>query len=61
MNRTDQDLIIEIERIMWDPNTTDIEKTHAVQGLLYQWSQIQDHRTEEMFGDDDAHYTRMRR
>ena len=55
MNRTDKDLIIEIERIMWDPNTTDVEKTHAAQGLLYQWSQIQDHRTEQMFGDDDAH------
>ena len=60
MNRTDRDLIIEIERIMWDPNTSDLEKTHAVQGLLYQWTQMQDHKTEQMFGDDDAHITKRK-
>ena len=59
--KTEKDLIIEIERIVWDPNTSDIEKTHAVQGLLYTWEQNQDHLTEQMFGDDDAHISRSRR
>lgn len=39
---TDQELLIHIERIVWDANTTAIQKTHAVQGLLYQ---IQEMRT----------------
>lgn len=60
MNRTDKDLIIEIERIVWDPNTSDIEKTHAVQGLLYQWEQICDYKTEMLFGDDDAHISKRK-
>ena len=37
---TDQDLLVHIERIVWDPNTTDIEKTHSVQGILYQAQEI---------------------
>ena len=37
---TDQDLLMHIERIVWDPNTTDIEKTHSVQGILYQAQEI---------------------
>ena len=60
MNRTEKDLIIEIEKLIWDPGTSEIEKTHAVQGLLYSWSQMQDHRTQEMFGDDDAHISKRR-
>ena len=55
MNRTEKDLILHIEGIMWDPNTSDIEKTHLVQGLLYQWEQTCDYRSDMMFGDDDAH------
>lgn len=38
----DIELIMEIERIVWDPMTSDIEKTHAVQGLLYQYDAIKD-------------------
>ena len=60
MKKTDKDLILEIEHIVWDPNTSDIEKTHAVQGLLYQWDQIQDHRTEQLWGDDDAHISKRK-
>ena len=59
--KTEKDLIIEIERIVWDPNTSDIEKTHAVQGLLYTWEQNCDYKTEMMVGDDDAHISRSRR
>jgi hypothetical protein len=52
---TEKRLLSEIDKIVWDPHTSDIEKTHAVQGLLYQWGACQDHMTEQMFGDDDAH------
>ena len=55
MNNTPEELISHIERIVWDPNTSDIEKTHAVQGLLYTWGAMQDHKTDSLFGDDDAH------
>ena len=37
---TDQELLIHIERIVWDPNTTDTEKTHSVQSLLYQTQEM---------------------
>ena len=37
---TDQDLLMHIERIVWDPNTTDIEKTQSVQSLLYQLQEM---------------------
>jgi hypothetical protein len=44
-----------IEEIVWSPHTSDIEKTHAVQGLLYTWGQMQDARSDQMFGDEEAH------
>ena len=53
-------LLQEIERIVWDPHTTDIEKTHAVQGLLYQWGACMDAKTEDLFGDDDAHVSKRK-
>ena len=56
----ENELLNEIDRIVWDPNTSDIEKTHAVQGLLYQWGACQDAKTEQMFGDDDAHITKRK-
>ena len=55
MNNTSEELISHIERAVWDPNTNDIEKTRAVQNLLYQWGAMQDHKTDSLFGDDDAH------
>ena len=54
MNNTHEQLLAEIEAIVWDPNTSDIEKTHAVQGLLYTWGQMMDRRSIDMFGDSDA-------
>jgi len=44
MNNTAEDVLREIEAIVWDPTTSDLEKTHAVQGLLYAWDQICDGR-----------------
>ena len=55
MKMDKETLLMEIEAVAWDPHTSDIEKTHAIQGLLYQWEQMCDHRTERAFGDDDAH------
>ena len=39
---SDQELLMHIERIVWDVNTSDIEKIHSVQGILYE---IQEQRT----------------
>jgi len=55
MNNTEAELIRLIEALVWDPHTSDIEKTHSVQGLLYSWGAMQDHKTDSLFGDDDAH------
>ena len=51
MKNTEAQLLAEIEAIVWDPNTSDIEKTHAVQGLLYTWGQMMDRRSIDMFGE----------
>ena len=59
--KTDKECLEHIEKIVWDPHTSDIEKTHAVQGLLYTWEQICDHKTEQLFGDDDAHVNSPKR
>ncbi len=60
MNNTETELLAHIEAIVWDPHTSDIEKTHSVQGLLYSWGACMDAKTEQMFGDDDAHITKRR-
>lgn len=52
---TVNDVLRELERIVWDPHTSDVEKTHAVQGLLYTWGQMQDARSDQMYGDEEAH------
>ena len=58
----EQKLLNEIDRIIWDVNTTDAEKAQAVQRLMYQWGACQDAKTEQMFGDDDNYpYPNMRR
>lgn len=44
MNNTPEHVLREIEAIVWDPSTSDIQKTHAVQGLLYTWDQMCDSR-----------------
>jgi len=51
----EKELIQHIENIAWDPHTSDSEKVKAVQGYLYQYGANMDHKTQEMFGDDDAH------
>jgi hypothetical protein len=42
---SDQELLIHIERIVWDANTTDIEKTQSVQSLLYQTQEMRTARS----------------
>ena len=55
MNKTEKDLLVHIEGIAWDPNVSDLEKIHGIQGLLYQWGAMQANKTDEMFGDEEAH------
>ena len=45
MNNTAEAVLREVEAIVWDPTTSDIAKTHAVQGLLYTWDQMCDSHT----------------
>ena len=54
MYNMDKDLLDAIDTIVWS-DEPDAGKLLAIQNLLYQRGQIQDHRTEQMFGDDDAH------
>ena len=49
------ELLHHIESVVWDPNVTDTSKVASIQNLLYQHGANQDHKTEQMFGDDDAH------
>lgn len=51
----EKELIQHIENIAWDPHTSDEEKVRAIQGYLYQYGANMDNKTDEMFGDDDAH------
>ena len=51
----EQELLRHIEKIAWDANVPDASKIASIQALLYQWGANQDHKTEELFGDDDAH------
>lgn len=45
MNNTPEDVIRALDDIVWDPETSDIQKVHLVQGLLYTWDQMCDSRT----------------
>lgn len=51
MNNTYPELLREIESIVWGTES-DIAKVHAIQGLLYSWDQMQDHKTEQLFDWD---------
>ena len=55
MYTMEQELLRHIEAIAWDNNVPDSSKIASIQALLYQWGANQDHKTEELFGDDDAH------
>ena len=57
---TEKELLTHIERIVWDVNTLDEEKVRAIQNLMYQYGSNKDHKTEELFGDDDAHITKRK-
>ena len=50
-----KELLDHIENIVWEPNVSDASKVASIQSLMYQWGANQDHKTEQMFGDDDAH------
>ena len=50
----EQRLLSEIDKIVW-ADTSDAEIVKALQGLLYQYGACQDNKTDQMFGDDDAH------
>ena len=50
-----KELLHHIEVCVWDTNTTDEEKVRGIQGYLYQYDQMQDRLTQDLFGDDDAH------
>ena len=56
----EKDLLRHIENIAWDPNTTDEEKVRGIQGYLYQYGANMDHKTEQLFGDDDAHISKRK-
>jgi len=68
INQLNKECLGHIESIAWDVNVTDLEKIHAIQGLLYSWGQSVDHKTEQLFGsdqhpihDDESPYPNMRR
>ena len=42
MNNTLQDLLEEVEQLVWEISTSDKEKINSIQNVLYQWDQIQD-------------------
>ena len=54
MNKDINELMIEVENIAW-MDASNEEIVNSIRGLLYQWSAMQDNKTEQMFGDDDAH------
>ena len=55
----EKELLIEIERVAW-MDESDAEIVNSIRGLLYQYSQCMDHKTEQMFGDDDAHISKRK-
>jgi len=63
-----KELLEHIEACAWDPHTSDEEKVLGIQNLLYQWGQILDKRTENVYGsdqhplhDEESPYPNMRR
>ena len=55
-----EELLRHIESIVWDNEPTDAQKIQSLQGLLYQWGANQDRKTEDLFGDDDAHISKRK-
>ena len=52
-------LLEEIEKVAW-MDASHEEIVNSVRGLLYQYGACQDHKTESMFGDDDAHISKRK-
>jgi len=52
MNKEMKELLHHIESVIWDIDETDHSKVASIQSLLYQWGQIQDKKTEDLFGSD---------
>ena len=52
-------LLNEIDTIVWGDESAE-NKITAIQNLMYQWGACQDAKTEQMFGDDDAHITKRK-
>jgi hypothetical protein len=52
IDNLNKECLAHIEEIAWDPNVSDLEKIHSIQGLLYSWGQSVDHVTEQLFGSD---------
>jgi hypothetical protein len=51
----DKELLTHIECIVWDVNVPNESKIESIQSLMYQWGACMDAKTEQMFGDDEAH------
>ena len=56
----EMELLRHIEAIVWSEESDDRAKVGSLQALMYQWGQNCDHKTEELFGDDDAHITKRK-
>lgn len=60
INELNKQCLEHIESIAWDTGVSDLEKIHNIQGLLYSWGACVDHKTDSLFGDDDAHITKRK-
>ena len=56
----DKEVLMHIENVVWSVDTSDEEKVRAIQGYLYQYGANMDHKTEQLWGDDDAHITKRK-
>ena len=50
----EKELLEEIDRVAW-MDASNEEIVNSIRGLLYQWGACRDAKTEQLFGDDDAH------
>ena len=55
----ENDLLNEIDRIVWSDGDAEMILA-SIQSLMYQWGACQDAKTEQMFGDDDAHISKRK-
>ena len=55
----ENDLLNEIDRIVWSDGDAEMILA-SIQSLMYQWGACQDAKTEQLFGDDDAHISKRK-